>query len=512
MRFVGLVLLMAACAALSVRPCAAQQSAPVVNGSDDHRAVRMARAILARGNYVLIQRDTVLTPEFRAAGDLVITSGDVRLEGVIEGQVALLGGALFVRPNARVEGEIVIVDGGAYPSGLASVGEIVRLPPSAAAVAGGAAADTLAGVGAGAVRPVSVTVVSPPRVRFETQGFFGLSGVAYDRVNGVSLSGSVRYRIRTPTGEAELVPRLSYRSARGAIDGGIQATVPLLPRLALELGAERVVATNDRWVRDDLANTLAAVTFASDLRDYYETDVARVGLRRNRLQPVLEGEFALTPFVIWTFSRDRPLPARRPWALFGGDDDWRDNLAVPELSLGTVTAGTAARWKGQSTDFTGAVGIEQAVHVSDDGDLFTHLVLDGSWTMAGLSTTDGFAVTGHLATSLGGSSPEQRWSFVGGATTLPTVDPAAERGDNVVFVRSVYSRLLPSVALPVVGSPTAELIHAIGTAWTAGGPDPFWRQNLGVGLRLTAVVAALYVDPADTSETAFAVALAIPTF
>ncbi len=488
-------------------PSAAQVPPVVIEGSDDYRAVRIARAILARGSYTVISGDTVLPPTFQTAGDLVITSGDVRLEGVVGGEVAVLGGGLFVRPGASVGGRIAVVGGGVYPSGLATVGEIVRLPPGtrASEPAPPAAAATAP------ASPVRVVVESPSAVRFEPLGFFGLLAPEYDRVNGVTVTGAVRWSIRTRGGEATVAPSLSYYSARGEIGGGATAAIPVYPTVSLELDAGRTVATNDRWVRGDILNTLASLTFANDLRDYYETDLARATLRRALQDPVLEGEFKLIPFVAGQVERDRPLRARMPWSLFGDDEDWRGNLQVPELTLGTVTAGTAARWKGGTTSFEGELSLEQAVYSSDER-LFTQLAGDGLWTMSGLASTDALSVSAHLSGSFGRTAPRQRWSFVGGVTTLPTTDPAIERGDNVVFVRSVYARELPSVVLPVVGIPTAELIHAIGTAWTRGGPGPGWRQNLGAGLRLAVVEAAFYLDPADTSSNRFIVGLSVPAF
>lgn len=502
------VLLGAALCLASAAPVAAAQEAAVsILGSDSYRAVRIARALIARGSYQVISGDTVLPPTFQATGDLVITTGDVRLEGTVAGEVAVLGGGLFVRPGARIDGRIAVLGGGVYPSGLATVGEIVRLPPGARASEAALAAP----VEEAAVPEIVVRVESPPAVRFEPLGFFGFLAPGYDRVNAVTLRGAVRWSVRTRGGEATVVPSLAYYSARGELGGGASAVIPVYPTLALELDGGRTVATNDAWVRSDILNTLAALTFANDLRDYYQADVARVTLRRALQDPVLEGDFTLIPFLAGQLERGRPLRARTPWSLFGDDEDWRGNLQVPELSIGSVSAGTAARWKGGTTSFEGNLALEQAVYSSDER-LFTQLVGDGSWAMDGLASTDVFSVAAHLSGSFGRTAPRQRWSFVGGVTTLPTAEPAFERGDNVVFVRSVYGRMLPAIVLPLAGVPTAEIIHAIGTAWTRGGRAPQWRQNLGLGLRFAVLEAAFYLDPANTSENRFIVGVSVPAF
>jgi hypothetical protein len=153
----------------------AEGQAVRVAGGEGERAVRIANQVLARGEYQLIDRDTILGPEYANPGDLVVWDATVRLEGTVDGSVVVVGGRFHVRPNARVGGPIATIRGLALPSGLASVGEIVELTPGQAVLI---ERTTEAFV---------VTVVPPPRPpAVGVPGFWGIRGLAYDRVNGIS--------------------------------------------------------------------------------------------------------------------------------------------------------------------------------------------------------------------------------------------------------------------------------------------------------------------------------------
>src|ERR671933_889016 len=96
--------------ALLARPLAAQQEIHI-SGDDQSPGARLARDILARRNYLRFDRDTVLPRTFHAPGDVVIYDADVRLEGTIDGSVAVIGGNFFIRPRAAVRGDIALVGG-----------------------------------------------------------------------------------------------------------------------------------------------------------------------------------------------------------------------------------------------------------------------------------------------------------------------------------------------------------------------------------------------------------------
>lgn len=467
-----------------------------VQGGEKLPAVRTLRSILA-GDYLLLTSDTTLPATFRHPGNLVVLGAEVRLEGEVAGNVGVVNGALFVRPRARIGGTVAVVGGELIASGLAEVGAVQEAPLS-----------TTVTLGAEPER-VRVTVVPPPPpARLELPGTFGLLSPRYDRVDGLSLTYTPRFNLTRSDSGAFVVPRLVYHSARGDLDGGVLLDLPVARgyRAVAEVATETV--TNDRWIRGDFVNTLTSLAFRDDQRNYYHADRVTASVARVSGEPVLQGELFWAPFLTLLASRDRSLRASDPWSLLG--DDWRDNPPVREATIASATAGTRLRWNGRSSAFVGAGSVEFAPPgVSDVS--FAQAVFDGLWSMQALWTHT-IDVRLHAMAPLGGGAPPQRWSFVGGSTTLPTLGVADRRGDHVYFVESVYVVPLPQVELPVIGSPSFEAVHKIGNAWISGEDAPAWVQNVGVGVRvLRFVQVRVLVDPAGSPlEPAFGISVGLP--
>ncbi len=475
-----------------------------LEGRGDSRAVRLAREVLAAGNYLRMDRDTVLPPDFRRAGDLVVVDADVRLEGTVEGRIAVLGGVLYIRPGARVGGTIANVGGEVYPSGLATVGEIVEdsLPRQVAV-----AFDT-----AGAGTAATVTLVPPPGEgpRLALPGIGGLRLPSYDRVNGFTLTAGPAFLFTGREGGPRVDGWVSYHTARGDFGGGVSARTPLGAGIRAEARAERGWQTNERWHRGDLVNTLASLSIGSDQRDYYDSDRATLTLTRVHEEPLIAGEYAFEPRLSAGAFRDRALEARDPWSLFGDLD--RPNLPVSEVSWTSAALGAAFRWQGGTTSFAGDAQVEQALPFAGDFD-FTQWTVDGLWTMQALHR---HAITVRfrgMGTWGGEPALRQRWSFLGGPSTLPTLETAELRGDRLAYVRSGYGIPIPRVVLPVLGFPTVQLTHVTGTAWQTGRPMPDWAQNLGVELVFSLVRAGVFVDPAaDGLDPTLSLSAELPFF
>jgi hypothetical protein len=447
------------------------------------RASTVASEVLARRNYLLIDRDTLLGADFQHPGDLVVHDASVRLEGSIAGAVIVINGTLFVRPGARVAGPLVVVGGLVLPSGLAEVGEIVEIPPGYRAVTR-TADDTL-----------RVAVRAPPTGPYLVLGgLFGVRHLAYDRVDGFSLSWGPQWRLAGREFGPVMDGWLALRSARAGAGGGVRLQVPLPAGAALTAGAARATQTNEGWIRDDLLNSVGAFVLGRDLRDYYESDAAWATLAADPQTAFARSGFTLSPFVTVRASRDRSLPGSAPWSIAGRRGLDRPNLPVNETTLASLEAGSLVGWQGQSTSFRGQALLEHARE--RHGPLqFNHWLLSGRWDMQAL-WNHSLRVSGHAIGTLGQTeAPPQRWSFVGGLGTLPTLPLAALRGDRVAFLHSEYSIPVPAVEFPLVGSPALELVHATGTAWQSGMPMPDWHQNLGVGLRFAVLRTHAWIDP-----------------
>lgn len=474
-----------------------------LEGVADSRAVRIVREVLAAGDYLRMDRDTVLPAGFHTAGDLVVVDADVRLEGTVEGRIAVLGGVLYVRPTGRVGGPIANVGGEVYPSGLAAVGEVVEASPDLSVAVEFDSTGTRASV---RVAP------PPPGPRFALPGVFGLRLPTYDRVNGLTIAaGSAYLPARDPDG-----PRVdawvSYRTARASFGGGASARAPLGGGLRLEARAERGTFTNEGWFRDDLTNTLGSLVFANDYRDYWESDRVSLSLARVHAEALIAGEHAWEPRVAVTAMRDRSLRNRDPWSLF--DDFDRENPAVDETEWASAVAGTRFRWRGSTSEFVGDAAVERALPAGGEDVDFTQWTVDGLYSMEALFRHE-IGVRFRGTGTLGGEPAfRQRRSFLGGSPTLPTLPVASLRGDRLAFVESTYGVPLPSrLALPVVGPPTLRFTHAAGAAWLTGTPMPKWEQNLGAGFVFSFATAEVFIDPAsDGLDPTLVLGVEIPSF
>ena len=455
-----------------------------MQGDLDHPSADLLREILQRGEYQVLRRDTVLPADFRASGDLVVLRADVRLEGAVEGSIAVIEGGLFVRPGARIAGRVVTVGGGFYGSGLATVGEVLDVPLRARVNV-----ETVDDV-------ITVSLLAPPGPPpIRLTGLLGFGAPTYDRVDGLTVRWGTAAHLAGDSLATTARAVVAYHTERGALGGVAALEHPLRPQLWLQLEAARRTATNERWIRGDLENSLATAALRSDARDYYRSDEASLTLERRPQRPLITGEGHVLPRLTLRASRDRSVAESDPWALFG-DEPWRENPPIDEGTLASLVAGAAAEWNGATAAFLGDVAVEWAPEALGDF-AFAQVVASGRWDVLAL-WTHRIELFVHTRQTLGGDpAPRQRWSFIGGSGTLPTRDIAALRGDRLAFVESAYAIPLSRVSLPLVGSPDLRLEHAVGSAWITGTDSPRWEQALGAGLDFGLLKGMLFVDPAE---------------
>ena len=524
MRARRLALAAAALALLGAAAAPARAQEVRVEGGGQSRAEQIVREILARRNYLRLDRDTVLPATFRTAGDLVVYDADVRLEGTVEGSVAVLGGDFFIRPGARVAGPIAVIDGGVYNSRLATTGEVVTAPPgtrirlpgdSAAgptlaagdtARPGAPRADTL--VIAGEDRPLEAEIVGPPPPRRFGFLFFPPS---YDRVNGLTLRAGASGLLSDDPEGLRVEAWAAYRGENpDHIGGGVRADLPLgVQALRLQAEASRATRTNDAWIRGDLSNSLAVALSGKDYRDYYDADVARVMLARPVDKPLIAGESWLGPRVGAMISRDRSLREKNVWSVYDSDEKGRVNPPVLEGTIVSALAGTELRWRGATSTFIGDVMVEQAF--SGAGDVgFTQVVGDMTFTAYAFRTHFLSVYFRGMAPLNEDGAPPQRFGLLGGSGTLPTLAVGHFRGDHLFFVESSYSVPLQQLALPFLGPPSLQLSHAAGAAWETGEGMPPWVQNVGAGLAFRFFRVRLVLDPEEADKPKFEYSISIP--
>lgn len=439
---------------------------------------RLLRAALARPHVLLrpgADSTSVALP--RGASypvTVIVLHGDATVASAVHGDVIVVGGDLFLRPGAIVDGRAVAIGGGVYHSTLALVRRgrwSYRDHTFAARAAGG---ETLLAYRALEHHPIPL---------FSFPLFRGVRLPLYDRVNGASVAFGPL--VTLDSGRFEIDPTVTYRSHLGALDAGVEARAPLSRRTEITARARRGTFTNDAWIRGDLINSVSTLVVASDARNYFRADRAELLATRR-----YETTFAeWVPFVSVRTERDwpvGPLPGARhsPWSAFGRRDTdngmLRPNPAVHRGRLTSAIAGATARWEGVSgilvTGDLRAEGITAAprdrrfVQGTFDGGIMMPVVRDHTYEFLA-----------HAVVTAGDSASPQRYVYLGGPGTLPTLDLLSMGGDQLFFVEQQYTVPFPRIRLPLVGSPAVGLRHMIGSA----GVERLPRFVQNVGLRVT---------------------------
>jgi hypothetical protein len=382
------------------------------------------------------------------------------LAGTILGDLVGVDANLFLRPDAHITGEVDNIAGGLYPSALAHTGAVVDHPLAPYRVR----------------RKGSAIIIEGQRevAHIKLDGFNGFHAPTYDRVDALFLSWGASY-LTAP--EDEPRTRLhgwgGYASGRGALEGGAELA-RLRDRSVLALGALQEKATNDRWLRNDIDNSLSFLTEGKDYRNYYLA--TRYYARAGR---TFGGETRGVDLSLWALrQKDRSLGAGDQWTW--SDEPVRPNPPIDSGVIASLGLGADGRWVGRHAAWWGWGGLEFAGKVLGGDFAFNRYVLYGNWLMDALAN-HALQTRWYFQGPLFGtrSLPRQRWSVIGGSGTLPTFEPAQFTGDRVVFVDNYYIIPLPKkLSIGPLGPPELDLIYAIGMAWSADTTRRL-EQNLG---------------------------------
>ena len=111
----------------------------------------------------------------------------------------------------------------------------------------------------------------------------------------------------------------------------------------------------------------------------------------------------------------------------------------------------------------------------------------------------------HVVATVGDTTPAQRYAYLGGSGTLPSMDtPLTLGGDQLLHLDSRYEIPVRRIQLPFIGSPTVSLRHRIGSAGVQHLPR--FTQNVGAVLLLSFLRVEYTIDPA-TSDSRFGAGL-----
>lgn len=440
--------------------------------------------LLASGDYLLITSDTLIAATDTVLRSVLVLRATLTLEGTILGDLVEVGANIFLRPSARVEHDVINIAGGLYPSALAEVGGTIIDEPLAP--------YRLTRKGSGWLIEGTARTVY-----FELDGYKGFHIPTYDRVDAVGVRWGAAYVTSPDTmARTRVHGWAGYMSGRGALEGGAEVA-RRWESTTLEFGGANETATNDRWLRGDLTNSLGFLLEADDYRDYYLT---------RRLFLILghdfgRGERRLTLALRGQLESDRSLQTVSAWTIFGGDDA-RPNPPIDEGSIAGLTAGVAGIWVGRRSAWSGESSLETAGKILGGDFAFNRFLLHGHFGMDAIAN---HALRFHWyfqGPVLGAATlPRQRWSTLGGTGTLPAYDIGEFHGDRVAFVESRYIIPLPKRwTLPILGRPDLEFAHAIGNAWTEGA-SPDLIQNLEARIQFSFIYFRIVTDPVHPSDT-----------
>jgi hypothetical protein len=465
-------------------------------GSVGHRLAQALaaphRLVIGDSTPVRLSRDSAFTQT------VIVLHRDVVIEARIHGDVIVVGGDAFLHPGAVVDGRVIAIGGAVYESNLA----ITR---------GGTEShrdftfSVRQGMGAYELAYQAIRVQQP--ARFSLPGLYGFRLPAYDRIDGLSLPFGPF--VSLDTGRYELQPTVTYRSNLGAFDPGVNGTIAFSRRTSVNVFVGRSTLTNDYWIWSDLVNSAAVLALGLDTRNYYRADRAQVTVDHLFETPT----FDLQPYVGARAERDRSvardsLAQHVPWSFAGrtsADRMRRLNPAVLRGSLQSALFGGRLSWEQQRVRVT--VDLENEAAAFSIGSLkFAQSILFADVRFPTFGAQE-FYLSTHVVHTFGDTAPPQRWSYLGGSGTLPTMELLSMGGDRLLYVESNYFIPIEQLDLPVVGAPSVTLRHMIGSAGL--GKLPAFHQNLGLRVALSFARVDITVDPTTrTSEFSAGLSLA----
>src|ERR671919_2571785 len=113
---------MGLCLAIEMAPAQDPQSTVVLRTQGRGRPGEILREVMARPYDVILVDSVVHLPrDSTIPRSVLILGGDATVASVVNGDVIVVDGDLFLHPGADIAGRAVAIGGGVYPSSLARV-------------------------------------------------------------------------------------------------------------------------------------------------------------------------------------------------------------------------------------------------------------------------------------------------------------------------------------------------------------------------------------------------------
>jgi hypothetical protein len=337
---------------------------------------------------------------------------------------------------------------------------------------------------------------------------FGFRVPSYDRSDGVSIAWGPE--VALPEDRLVVDALLTYRSNLGHVDPSIRARLAIARRLWVRATVERATLSNDSWTGSDLLNSAATLVTGSDGRNYFRADRSEAALEWHGDRPD-GGEDAYLG-VRDEFGRSvgpDTAPAHVVWSLFdrsSRDGVRRPNPPVARGRIGSLIAGARGKWAPAERLRAGASLDLEVPWTTPRGSHFAQLTANGTLTVR-VFRDQQLTLGAHALVTAGDTAPPQRFSYIGGFNTLPTVRLLALGGDQLVSLQSEYVIPIDALAVPVIGRPAIVLRHVVGGAGVHRVPP--LTQNIGGGVQAFGLELVFLVDPA-TRRHALVLSGAVP--
>ena len=472
-------------------------------GEPRSEAQETLRRFLDAERFTLWVRDTVISRADTVRGPVLLLEGTARIAGRVEGDLYVVDGDLFLRSGASIAGDILVLGGGFYDSGLADVRGGITYRPN----------EPLR------VRPTEgrFEIISEvePEPAFELAGTYGFRLPAYDRVSGLSIPVGALGRLSGAPGRPELAAGLTWIPARGDVDYRLHNSWRLGERLRLGLYATTAVVSNEEWIRPTWYNSLAHFVAGDDARGHYDSRAFGLELEWTSPEPPVWEEAPRWRVVVSGGREEaEPLRARDVTILFGdGVGHGRD--LIPTLrSLWSARAGFEWALNRRDGRMAFGMGVEGGLQDELWSDCavrcsYDYVLVEGR-VSARRVTGWGHALDAFVIgrADVAGNLPSRRSSTLGGVGTLPTMPPGGLRGSRMLFAEAAY-------AVPLVGDAALGGVDAFARGSAGGigsdgeGFDLYGSVQGGLALRLWdfrlefGAAAGSTADPGDPGVIAF---------
>jgi len=417
--------------------------------------------------------DTTIAAAQASAGPLAHFGGTLVLEGTVRGDVLAVGSRVYLRPRARIEGDLTIVGGSFYSTTMAEVGgRTVWLREEAVEVI--------------AVAPghLRVEYEPPPGPGFpiEPKGFAGVVLHGYTGVDGLVFGLEAGLRERRGGPRTELSGGPVFRSERDDVGWRVRGLreLPGTGGLVIGAGTYRVTTSPERWHRGERGNGLASLFFADDDRTYHE----RTGYELWVEKPFPPA--ALLVRATWRDDDFESLESVEPFAFFGDDEDWRENPPIDEGRGRSIGATVVFDRRNDPRFPTRGVWAEgRFEHWGLGGDFEFDWAQGQARAYLPVPTTPGSFVglraMGGGRLGSGDTLAPQFLYRLGGGSTVPGYDALNPllTGDRMAFATATFHQGLlgEETRLYLVG------IASVGDAWLEG-EDVEWNTGFGGGLAI----------------------------